>query len=59
MVGAQCVDHQAYLAIAGVVGKLLGFCWVEKNVLLKLQILFYYYFMRIFFTSTPVLSPLI
>ena len=33
VVRAQCVDHQPYLAVAGIVGQLLGFCW-WKNALL-------------------------
>lgn len=27
VVCAQCVDHQAHVAIAGIVGQLLGLCW--------------------------------
>lgn len=31
VVCAQCVDHQAHVAIAGIVGQLVCFCWPKTK----------------------------
>lgn len=52
VVCAQCVDHQAHVAIAGIVGQLVCFCWCKKGLMKLFIHLFIHYNIFILFLNS-------